>query len=122
MCTNRRGAFTLVEVLIVVVIMAVLAATIIPQFTNSAEDARVSSVKFNLHTLRSQFVLYRAHHNGLYPSATLAELSAKTNQMGTIGTGAEYIYGPYIRAVPMNTLTDSNTVTAITTSPPRRPM
>ena len=51
----RRGAFTLIEVLIVVVIMAILAATIIPQFTDSTKDAKSSTVQFNLHTLRSQF-------------------------------------------------------------------
>ena len=37
--TERRSAFTLIEVLIVVVIMAILAATIIPQFTDSTKDA-----------------------------------------------------------------------------------
>ncbi len=35
MTSKRRPGFTLVEVLIVVVIMAVLAATIIPQFADS---------------------------------------------------------------------------------------
>ena len=33
-----RNAFTLIEILIVVVIMAILAATIIPQFTSSTDD------------------------------------------------------------------------------------
>ena len=117
MSTKRRGAFTLVEVLIVVVIMAVLAATIIPQFTDSARDARVSSVKFNLHTMRSQMEHYKSQHNSGLPSADLSELSAKTDSAGTIGTGAAFIYGPYIRDVPVNQLSNSNTVTAITTSP-----
>mgnify|MGYP002626473716 CR=1 FL=1 len=40
---KRHSGFTLVEVLIVVVIMAVLAATIIPQFSDSSKDAKVSS-------------------------------------------------------------------------------
>ena len=39
----RRSAFTLIEVLIVVVIMAILAATIIPQFTDSTKDAKAST-------------------------------------------------------------------------------
>ena len=50
--------------LIVVVIMAILAATIIPQFTDSTKDAKASTTKFNLHTLRSQIELYRTQHNG----------------------------------------------------------
>ena len=53
----RRSAFTLIEVLIVVVIMAVLAATIIPQFSASTEDAKTSQLSFNVHTMRSQIEL-----------------------------------------------------------------
>ena len=53
------SAFTLIEVLIVVVIMAILAATIIPQFTDSTKDAKASTATFNLHTLRAQIELYR---------------------------------------------------------------
>jgi prepilin-type N-terminal cleavage/methylation domain-containing protein len=37
---TRRIGFTLIEVLIVVVIMAVLAATIIPQFSSSTDEAK----------------------------------------------------------------------------------
>jgi general secretion pathway protein G len=45
---THRG-FTLIEVLIVVVIMAILAGTIIPQFAASTDDAKASALKFNLH-------------------------------------------------------------------------
>jgi len=113
----RRNAFTLVEVLIVVVIMAILAATIIPQFTDSTKDAKASTVRFNLHTLRSQIELYRTQHNGTAPSATLVELTTSTNASGTQGTGANFPYGPYLREIPTNPLTNSNAVKAITNNP-----
>src|SRR3954454_23980231 len=100
--TERRSAFTLIEVLIVVVIMAILAATIIPQFTESTKDAKASTVKFNLATLRSQIQLYRAQHNGVNPSATLVELTTTTGIDGSQGTGANFPYGPYLRQVPIN--------------------
>lgn len=115
--TERRSAFTLIEVLIVVVIMAILAATIIPQFTDSTKDAKLSTVKFNLATLRSQIQLYRTQHNGLCPSATLVELTQLTDASGTAGTGANFVYGPYLRQIPTNPFTNLNTITTTTADP-----
>jgi general secretion pathway protein G len=114
---NRRGAFTLIEVLIVVVIMAILAATIIPQFTDSTKDAKSSTVQFNLHTLRSQIQLYRTQHNGLAPTGTLAELMTTTDTSGATGSGASFPYGPYLREVPLNPFNNSKAVKVITTDP-----
>jgi general secretion pathway protein G len=113
----RTSGFTLVEVLIVVVIMAILAATIIPQFTDSTSDAKASTVKFNLHTLRSQIELYKAQHNGVVPTGTLVELTVNTDIDGTQGTGTGFPYGPYIRQIPDNPFTNSNAVTVITNDP-----
>lgn len=121
MKARRSSGFTLVEVLIVVVIMAVLAATIIPQFTESTTDAKSSTLKFNLHTLRSQIELYRTHHDGKLPSATLIELTKSTDSSGAQGTGANYPYGPYIRALPDNPFSNSNVVTAVTSTPTTAP-
>jgi general secretion pathway protein G len=114
---QRRKAFTLIEVLIVVVIMAILAAAVIPQFTDSTKDAKASTVKFNLHTLRSQIQLYRTHHSGITPSGTLAELLVSTDATGAQGTGANYPYGPYLREVPFNPISNSKTVKIITNDP-----
>jgi prepilin-type N-terminal cleavage/methylation domain-containing protein len=108
-----RSAFTLIEVLIVVVIMAVLAATIIPQFTDSTKEARESSMVFNLHTMRAQIQLYKAQHNGKLPSATLAEMTKGTDISGANGS----TYGPYMQSIPYNTINDNNVVTETTNDP-----
>lgn len=118
MCAKRRTGFTLVEVLIVVVIMAILAATIIPQFSDSSKDAKVSSIKFNLHTLRAQIELYKSQHDGRVPSATLAELITTTDRFGTGGTGAAFPYGPYMRQIPPNPFNFSNVVRPAIADPP----
>src|SRR5262245_3869485 len=110
---HRRSAFTLIEVLIVVVIMAILAATIIPQFTDSTKDAKASTVQFNLHTLRSQIQLYRTQHNGLAPTGTLAELLTSTDPAGA----SPGPYGPYLREVPLNPFSNSKSVKVITNDP-----
>lgn len=115
---RRNKGFTLVEVLIVVVIMAILAATIIPQFSDSSKDAKNSSARFNLHTIRSQVELYKSQHDGRVPSAGIVELTQSTNSTGTVGTGSSFPYGPYITTIPTNPFTGSNTVRAATSNPP----
>lgn len=123
----RRSAFTLIEVLIVVVIMAVLAATIIPQFSSSSEDAKKSALAYNLHTLRAQIQLYRSQHDGQYPTIandangnpSLPQLYQSTDSTGAIGTGASYPLGPYlVGAIPKNPFDDSNYVETTATWPP----
>ena len=102
---DRRNAFTLIEVLIVVIIMAVLAATIIPQFADSTTDAKQSSLEFNLHTMRSQVELYKMH-GGSYP-ATLSDLTSTTPDG----------FGPYIDAVPENPFNGSSAEAAVSSVP-----
>jgi general secretion pathway protein G len=107
---RRRSAFTLIEVLIVVIIMAVLAATIIPQFSSTTKDARESSVRFNLHSMRSQIELYKEHHMA-YPTTGkfVAQMTQKTLQDGT--PDAAGTYGPYIQGgIPANPLNNSSGV------------
>ncbi len=113
--TQDRNAFTLIEVLIVVIIMAVLAATIIPQFTESTKDAKDSSLDFNAHMLRSQIELYKMHHLGDYPTDALSftdQMTKKTAVNGTVDPAGAY--GPYVTGgqLPMNPFNDQNNVTA----------
>src|SRR3954471_12169015 len=98
----KRNAFTLIEVLIVVVIMAVLAATIIPQFASSTDDAKASALKFNLHTLRSQIEMYKLQHNAIPPaiaSGKIPGLTMATDVSGNTNatSNSTYKYGPYVQ-------------------------
>lgn len=116
---QRRKGFTLVEVLLVVVILAILAATVIPQFTSSGEDAKDSAVNFNLQTLRSQIELYKLQHNGQPPNGVTAGvitgLVSKTNADHTTGGNL----GPYlVSGIPVNPLNNSDAVATTTDNPP----
>jgi general secretion pathway protein G len=116
MWQNRVSrAFTLVELLIVVVILGILAAVVVPQFTDASADAKLSALQTNLQTIRGQLQLYKLQHNETWPA-----LATFTNQMtqaskadGTTaapGT-AGYPYGPYLLGgIPNNPFTGSNTV------------
>ena len=116
---RKNKAFTLIEVLIVVVIMAVLAATVIPQFASSTTDAKESSLKFNMHTLRSQIELYKIHH-GSYPTLaddTLNQLLVKTDASGAEDSSGEF--GPYLDGdIPANPFDGVNSVYATSSTSP----
>jgi len=109
---QRRNAFTLIEVLIVVIIMAVLAATIIPQFSQSTDDAMNSSVDFNLHTMQTQIEMYRFQHNGSWPEFdnVVTQLTEATNVSG--GTTGDTRFGPYMQEIPANPFNESNEIVA----------
>ncbi len=66
---HNRSGFTLIEILIVVVILGILAAIVIPQFTDASQEAGESSTKSQLQTVRSQIELYRVKNGGVPPAA-----------------------------------------------------
>jgi len=114
---KRQSGFTLVEVLIVVVIMAILAAAIIPQFSDSSNDAKLGTAEFNWHTIKSQIELYKSQHDGILPD-TLSELTIKTNAAGTTNVAdGPLVYGPYISELPENPWNNKATEVAVTAAP-----
>ena len=118
MDVRHRYGFTLIEMLIVVVIMAVLAATVIPQFASSTEDAKQSALEYSMKVMREQAQIYQAHHLGDLPTIQnndLPQLTGATNVHGEIGTpGDDYPFGPYVNeAIPVNPFDESNKVTAV---------
>jgi general secretion pathway protein G len=121
MSARRRTGFTLVEVLLVVVILAILAATVIPQFTESGENAKESAVMQNLRTMRAQIEMYKLQHNGIAPNnINMEQLTKETNLAGTPTVGGDY--GPYlVGGMPYNPYNNLNTVVATTSDPPTAP-
>ncbi len=102
----KRKAFTLVELLIVVVILGILAAVVIPQFSDASTDSRFSALTTNLAIIRGQLELYKLQHRGAYPLLTtfVAQMTAGTDVNGNPGTD----FGPYLQRIPNNPFVVAN--------------
>lgn len=107
---RRKSGFTLVEILIVVIILGILAAIVIPQFTNASQDARKSSLSSQLQTVRSQIELYKLQHKDVLPDLVTKWdfLTKKTDADGAF-TGT-LTCGPYLQDIPTNPLNGLNAV------------
>lgn len=113
---NRNKGFTLVEILIVVIILGILAAIVIPQFTEASNDARQSAVASDLQTVRSQIELFKVQHcemmpgndgSGNYTEALFKNhLTQKSDQDGTLNPSGAY--GPYLQKFPINPFASTN--------------
>jgi len=112
----KNSGFTLVEILIVVVILGILAAIVIPQFTEASTEAKTSSLCTDLQTIRSQIELYKIQHNDVKPNMAVDgngdnALTLVTLIDGTVTTaGAPNSYGPYIQKIPTNQFLNSNVI------------
>ena len=107
---NRKSGFTLVEILIVVIILGILAAIVIPQFTNASQDARESALLSQLQTLRSQIELYKLQHMDKLPDLVTNwnPLTTKTDSSGAASVAPD-AFGPYMPSAqtnPINTLSN----------------
>jgi general secretion pathway protein G len=100
-------AFTLVEILIVVIILGILAAIVIPQFANASSDARTTNLKTSLTNVRNQIEVFKCQHNetapalaGMWVLLTGQSDTSEGNSAAPTGTH----WGPYLQAAPINPL------------------
>lgn len=64
---RRKSAFTLIELVVVMLILAILAAMIVPRIIGRSEDAKVARAVSDLSTVRSMLDNFRIDV-GRYPS------------------------------------------------------
>lgn len=129
---SQKG-FTLVELLVVVIILAILAAMVVPQLRSSSQEAKLSALDTDLSTIRSSIEIYYHQHNSSYPgvikqhtddagntaahtsteNAFLSQLTYCSDINGNTSVTCDtttFKYGPYLKkGVPKNPLPNSNT-------------
>lgn len=134
---SNSNAFSLVELLIVIIVLALLSAIIFPQFSDSVDDSKLSALKSNLRMMREAIERYKTEHKDL-PGKTISkggvcssggstgigvansgqslqeQLSYYTNENGRTCSTRDsiYKYGPYLREqqIPANPFSGSNNV------------
>ena len=119
---GRDAAFTLVEILIVVVILGIMATIVIPQFSNASTEARENTLKDDLRYLRVQIQVFKAQHmdhSPGYPGGNTSSTATETdfvNQMTessddecniSANPSSACPYGPYLTRMPENPMNGS---------------
>jgi general secretion pathway protein G len=79
---RQRNAFTLIELLLVLVILAILAAVVVPKFTGRTEQARVSAAKAQISMMKNAISMFEAD-TGRFP-ATEEGLKALVEKPGDL--------------------------------------
>jgi general secretion pathway protein G len=117
----KRTAFTLVEILIVVVILGILAAVVIPTFASCTAAAKDSALAQDLTMIKRMILVYKAQHLETAPGypdgdrsqpPTEAAFEAQTMMASDAQgvTAAVGKYGPYMEKIPMNPFNNLRTV------------
>ncbi|HJN15106.1 MAG TPA: prepilin-type N-terminal cleavage/methylation domain-containing protein [Armatimonadota bacterium] len=101
--TRARRGFTLIEVLIVVMYIAILAAMVIPSVSGAGRRARETNLKATVRELRTAIGSYQAE-TGLYPADLEDLMGWDAPQVGLTELGVEVpihaqdFRGPYLIA------------------------
>jgi prepilin-type N-terminal cleavage/methylation domain-containing protein len=106
------GAFTLLELVLVLVIMGILAALAVPRMSRAVDTAREQTLCGNIDQLRRAVELYAAEHADrgpeIEPNGSVTgtaknvpiRLMRPTDALGNVAADAPL--GPYLRCWPVN--------------------
>jgi len=116
-------AFTLMEIIIVVVVIGLLATVVLPQFSSDNKQAHQIALKDDLQYLRTQIAVFRAQHQDVSPGYREGYTTFGPNLRCFVEQMTEYSdincnlsqndspvypYGPYLKQLPVNPINNSS--------------
>ncbi|MHC4120027.1 MAG: prepilin-type N-terminal cleavage/methylation domain-containing protein [Planctomycetota bacterium] len=122
---KKARAFTLVEILVVVVLLGILAGVIVPMVSAGVMSARESALAQDLNMLRRFVMVYKGQHLEVAPGypggdttqapteqALIDQMTLSSNARGQtapLGT-PDFPRGPYLDRIPVNPLNGKDTI------------
>lgn len=100
MYPKKSRGFTLIEVMVVVVILAILAAIIVPRILKRPEQARVTAAQQDILGIQNALSLYKLD-NGFYPS-TAQGIPALVNKPSDTPVPQNWADGGYLKKIPVD--------------------
>jgi len=97
---RRALGFTLIEIMVVVVIMAILAALIVPRIMGRPDEARVVAAQQDIRTIMQALKLYRLD-NARYPT-TEQGLAALVKPPDVPPLAPNWKSGGYLERLPLD--------------------
>lgn len=91
MRSSRTRAFTLIEILIVVLILGILAGIVVPQFASATDEARKVAVVDQLTKIREALAVYHVRNAAHFPEVSEGD-----------GTWGQILSIDYLRDPPLN--------------------
>jgi general secretion pathway protein G len=119
MVNRKSKGFTLIEMLIVIVVIAILALIVIPRLLGAGRKAKEATLRGDLHQLRNAIQQFEADC-GDYPANSNQLMTAPSGGNGGTGIALDVTgwQGPYLRTpdgnLPKDPFTDSSTTWAYT--------
>lgn len=105
----RRGIFSVLEIVVVLIVLGVVAAIVGPRISRAAvihPDTRQPLLVGQLRALRSAIDAYALDHRGRLPAGDVTQITAQLTQysdrLGTVSASPtpQCRFGPYLREIP----------------------
>jgi prepilin-type N-terminal cleavage/methylation domain-containing protein len=94
---KMKRAFTLIELMIVMAVMAILVGIALPRFKGMREEGNIAKAEGELRTLKTAIESYAMHHGNAYPASSTTPYASYLDASAAPGPQliASVLYDPF---------------------------